>query len=67
MDRITGEQLEILRHTANAAAGGLFCGEGPDLDGLAELGLMELAGRKGFVPDPYWRLTDKGREAARFY
>jgi hypothetical protein len=26
---------------------------------------MESAGRKSFVPDEYFRMTDKGREALR--
>ena len=32
---------------------------------LVTAGLMEFAGRKSFVPDDYFKLTSKGREAIR--
>lgn len=60
---LTKEQVSILRHTKRHAAGGLYCGGSPDMDKLVEAGLMEYAGRKSFVPDPYYKLTGAGREA----
>lgn len=55
------EQIEIMKHTAQQAAGGLYCGDSPDMQELVEAGLMECVGRKSFVPDLYFRLTGKGR------
>ena len=63
--RLTDEQVAILDHTAYRAARGLYCGGSPDMDGLVAAGLMEDAGRKSFVPDPYYRITGAGREALR--
>ena len=60
---LTKEQVAILRHTKRHAAGGFYCGGGPDMDKLVEAGLMEYAGMKSFVPDPYYKLTGKGRVA----
>lgn len=57
------EQIEILNHTVSRSAGGLYCGDSPDMQKLVEDGMMELAGRKSFVPDPYFRITSKGRDA----
>lgn len=59
------EQREILEHTAKRAAGGLYCGDSPDMQALVSAGLMEFAGRKPFVPDTYFRITSAGREALR--
>lgn len=58
-------ERDILWHTEHRAAGGLYCGGGPDMDSLVERGLMIYAGRKSFVPHPYYRITSKGREALR--
>lgn len=60
---LSREQREILEHTAYRAAQGLFCGDSPDMQSLVAAGLMEEAGQKAFVPDTYFRLTRKGREA----
>lgn len=57
---LTPEQKEIIIHTATRAPQGLYCGDGHELWGLAAMGLMERVGRKAFVPDPYWRLTEEG-------
>lgn len=51
------EHLAILSHTNKNK---LFCGGSPEMDLLVERGYMEYAGRKSFVPDPYYRLTPKG-------
>lgn len=53
------EQLSILKHTRENR---LFCGESHDMTRLVENGLMEYAGRKSFVPDPYFKLTAEGRK-----
>lgn len=58
-------QLEILDHTEHRAVGGYYCGGGPDMDALVAAGMMEYAGRKSFVPDPYYRITSAGRAALR--
>ena len=59
------EQVDILDHTANRAANGLYCGDSADMQALVNDGLMEFAGRKSFVPDGYYRMTSKGRAALR--
>lgn len=64
-DKLNVEQLEIMRHTANRAAGGLYCGDSHDMQKLVARGLMEPAGQKSFVPDPYFRLTANGRAVLR--
>lgn len=56
---LNNEQKEILKHTVD---NGLFCGGSKDMDILCDLGLMEYAGKKSFVPDPYYRITKKGRD-----
>lgn len=58
---LSREQIAIMRHTVRGAAGGYYCGGGPDMDRLVSLGLMEYAGRKSFVPDPYFTITREGR------
>jgi hypothetical protein len=63
--RLTPIQISILEHTLHRAAGGYYCGGGPDMDALVAAGLMEYAGRKSFVPDPYYTITSKGCEALR--
>ena len=55
------EQIEILKHTVSGAAGGLYCGDSKDMQGLVKAGLMESAGRKSFVPDEFFRITASGR------
>ncbi len=62
---LTAEQIGILHHTEHRAAGGLYCGGGKAMDALVAAGLMESAGRKSFVPDPYYRITSAGRAALR--
>lgn len=62
---LTAEQISIMRHTANRAAMGLYCGGGPAMDALVEQGLMVCVGRKGFCPDPFYGLTPSGRSALR--
>lgn len=64
---LSQEQLGILHHTEHRAANGLYCGGGKDMDALVALGLMAHAGRKSFVPDPYFRITDTGRAALLEY
>ena len=61
--QLTREQREILAHTEYRAAGGLYCGGGKVMDELVAAGLMDYVGRKSFVPDPYYRITSKGRAA----
>ena len=63
--QLNKEQLAILDHTAHRAAGGLYCGDSPDMQKLVDAGLMVSAGRKSFVPDEYFRMTSKGRETLK--
>lgn len=61
---LTTSQLETLRHTQRNQ---LFCGEDRNVLDCVAMGLMEFAGRKSFVPDRYFRLTDAGRQALAQY
>ena len=54
---ITAEQEEILLH---AVKNQVFCGEGEEVEGLVDLGLMEFYEKRPFVLKPYYRLTPKG-------
>jgi len=56
---LNNEQKAIIEHTIK---NGLFCGGGKDMDELCDAGLMEYAGKKSFVPDPYYRITAKGEK-----
>ena len=60
---LSSRQFAILDHTINRASCGLYCGDSDAMQSLVVDGLMEFAGRKSFVPDPYFRVTEKGREA----
>jgi hypothetical protein len=59
------EHIEIMRHTRDRAAGGFYCGDSSEMQELVTEGLMAFAGRKSFVPDPYFKLTEKGRDVLR--
>lgn len=54
------EQKAIIEHTIK---NGIFCGGSKDMDILCDNDLMEFAGKKSFVPDPYYKVTTKGRQA----
>jgi len=56
---LNNEQKAIIKHTIK---NGLFCGGSKDMDELCDAGLMEFAGKKSFVPDPYYRVTSKGEK-----
>ena len=58
--KISNEHIEILKHTIKNE---LFCGSSSQMDELCEAGLMELVGKKSFVPDPYYRVTEEGKKA----
>lgn len=60
---LTKVHIDIMEHALNRAPNGYFCGDSPAMQELVADGLMAYAGRKSFVPDPYFTLTRKGREA----
>lgn len=60
---LTREQISIMDHVIHHAAGGFYCGTSPDMRELVNLGFMESAGRKSFVPDEYFKITRAGRAA----
>ncbi len=57
---LSNEQKEIIAHTIK---NGIFCGGSKAMDALCDAGLMEYAGMKSFVPDPYYKVTTEGRKA----
>lgn len=60
--QLSKEQFEIIEHTLERAAGGFYCGNSSEMRELVSLGLMKSAGHKSFVPDEYFKVTEKGRE-----
>ena len=56
------EHKAIIEHTIK---NGLFCGSSKEIFELCEAGLLEYVGLKPFVPDPYYRVTPKGRETIK--
>lgn len=56
--KITKEQKHILEHSKK---NGFYCGGGEAMDELCASGLMCCAGKKGFAPDMYYRITEAGR------
>lgn len=56
--QINKEQKLILEH---ANKNGRYCGGSKDMTILCENGLMEYIGRLSFVPDPYYKITKKGK------
>jgi len=63
--KLTNEHRDIMEHTRDRAAQGLYCGDSPAMQELVAEGLMLYAGKKSFVPDKYFSLTSKGREALK--
>lgn len=61
IDQIKTEHIEIMKHTRDGAANGLFCGDSEEMRELVEAGLMEYTGRLAWVPDKYFKLTKKGQ------
>ena len=57
MSELNAEQKSILEHTNKVR---IFCGDSPDMKILCDKGLMESAGRKSFVPDEYFMITNNG-------
>lgn len=57
---LTKEHIEILKHTEK---NGLFCGDSKEMQELCDYKMMEFAGRKSFVPDPYFKLMKDGKSA----
>ncbi len=60
---LTKEQADIIQHTLYRAAGGRYCGDSIEMQELVKWGLMKSLGRCSFVPDEYFGVTSKGREA----
>lgn len=56
---LSDEHVAILMHTEK---NNLFCGDSQEMQELCKFNLMECAGKKSFVPDPYYKLTDEGRD-----
>jgi len=54
---LTKEHIDILKHTKN---NGYYCGDSKEVQELCDLKMMEFAGRKSFVPDPYFKLSKDG-------
>ena len=63
MSELPHKHLEILRHTRHRAAGGLYCGDSPEMQSLVRMGYMVSAGKKAFCPDEYFRITSRGIQA----
>lgn len=62
MGELSREQISILRHTSERAAGGRYCGDSPDMQRLVQLGLMHSIGKPSWCPDEFFVLTGAGRK-----
>ena len=58
--KLEPEQIEILHHAEQVK---FYCGGSKEMDVLVENGYMREAGKKSFVPDMYYQLTGKGKQA----
>ncbi len=56
---VTKEHESIMEHTMK---NGLFCGDSQEIRDLCSLKLMKPVGKKSFVPDPYFAITQEGKE-----
>lgn len=56
--KLNKEQKSILEH---ANKNGRYCGESKDMTILCENGLMEYIGRLCMIPDPFYKITEKGK------
>lgn len=65
MSKLSNEELSILDHTVNRAAGQRYCGGSLTMDSLVEKGFMLELGKVSWCPDTYYTITDKGREALK--
>ena len=59
---VTTNMIEIMKHTRDRAARGMYCGGGPDMTKLVEMGFMKSQGKVSWCPDEYFSLTPAGRE-----
>lgn len=57
---LKSEHIEILKHTEK---NGFYCGDSEEMQELCDYKMMEYAGKKSFVPDPYFRLSKDGESA----
>jgi len=57
--QLNNEHIAIMRHTQSAPHR-VYCGDSSEMQELVKAGLMREAGRKSFVPDPYFSLTPDG-------
>ena len=62
---LNANQIDILDHTVNRAAGGRYCGGGKDMESLVEIGLMKYIGTPEWCPDKFYAITEAGRDALK--
>lgn len=63
--KLNSEHIAILEHTSTSAPYFMYCGDSSEMQELVDGGLMRFAGKKSYVPDPYFTITDEGFEAVR--
>lgn len=61
------EEIAILDHTVNRAAGGRYCGDSDDMDILVDKGLMKCVGTVAWCPDKFYTITEEGRSILKQY
>lgn len=64
MESLNGEEFGILLHTQK---NGRFNGGDSVTASLAERGYLKNIGQPSWVPEPYYTLTEKGREFLRSF
>jgi len=61
MSELNKEHYAIMDHANSRAAQGHYCGDSKEMQDLVSLGLMKSLGKKSFVPDEYFRITEAGK------
>lgn len=61
----SGEALILgyaLEKKVSGVYGGCYVGDGPEIDRLCELDLVEYAGRVSWIPDGLYKITQQGMD-----
>ena len=62
---LSKEELWILEHSVDRAAGGRFCGDSPAMESLVGKKMMAILGRTAWCPDVFFGITMIGRQALK--
>lgn len=60
--QLTNEEISIIKHTLGSP-NEAYCSELKEVDSLVKKRYMEFFTKLNYVPEPYWKVTKKGKEA----